>query len=385
MLVSTSSCNWCQWLMTMCLVILTLFTSSIRVVVSIDTVYGVVGGKVSLPCNITAPTSDDAVSLILWYKEDSTTPIYSLDARKGSLDQARHACSDSLVTRSYFSTAGKSAHLEIDTLLEDDAGEYRCRADFRKARTRNFAVFLKVITPPERPTIKDFNDEAVQSIIGPFNEGDKLILSCETSGGKPRPSLTWWREDTLLDDSYDVTANGFIKNVLQVPSLQRHDSMATLTCKAINNNISSPVSASVTVDLNFRPLLVSIETVHKTVPVSAGKPIDLMCKSAGSRPQAVITWWKGSKQLKAKESVSEDGNVTTSILTLQPTAEDAGKYLSCRAENTLIPGSSIEDGFKLQVNCKCILFQIYHLSLSLLPLSCLSSLCLSLLSLFASP
>jgi hypothetical protein len=43
-----------------------------------QTIYGVVGGKASLPCNITAPTPDDAVSLILWYKEDSTTPIYRL-------------------------------------------------------------------------------------------------------------------------------------------------------------------------------------------------------------------------------------------------------------------------------------------------------------------
>lgn len=41
-----------------------------------QTTFGVVGGKASLPCNITPPTPDDAVSLILWYKEESTTPIY---------------------------------------------------------------------------------------------------------------------------------------------------------------------------------------------------------------------------------------------------------------------------------------------------------------------
>lgn len=40
------------------------------------TVFGVTGGKVALPCNITPPSHDDAVSLILWYKDDSTTPIY---------------------------------------------------------------------------------------------------------------------------------------------------------------------------------------------------------------------------------------------------------------------------------------------------------------------
>lgn len=334
-----------------CLVILTVLTFA-SVTLALDTVYGVAGGKVALPCNITAPSSDDAVSLILWYKEDSTTPIYSLDARKGSLDQARHASSDSLATRSYFSTLGKSAHLLIENIVEEDAGEYRCRADFRKARTRNFAVFLKVITPPERPIIRDFNDEPVSSLIGPFNEGDRLTLSCETRGGKPRPSLTWLRESTLLDDTFEVTANGLVKNTLEVPALQRHDLMAVLTCQASNNNISSPVTSSVTVDLNFRPLVVQIESSNKG-PVSADKPVEFNCRSAGSRPPATITWWKGSKALKkAKETISVDGNVTTSTLSLTPSADDAGKYLSCRAENLLIPGSSIEDGFKLEVNCK---------------------------------
>lgn len=42
----------------------------------VSSVIGVTGGKVALPCNITPPTYDDAVSLILWYKDESTTPIY---------------------------------------------------------------------------------------------------------------------------------------------------------------------------------------------------------------------------------------------------------------------------------------------------------------------
>jgi len=174
----------------------------------------------------------------------------SLDARKGNLDQARHASSDTLATRSYFSTLSKTAHLLIENLVEEDSGEYKCRADFRKARTKNFAVYLKVVTPPDKPVIRDtVTDEILTSLIGPFNEGDRLTLSCE-SKGKPRPSLSWWRESALLDDSYDVTPSGGVKNTLEVFALQRHDLMAVLSCQAVNNNISSPVSSSVTVDLN---------------------------------------------------------------------------------------------------------------------------------------
>lgn len=190
--------------------------------------------------------------MILWYKDESTTPIYSLDARKGVLDQARHASSDNLATRSYFSTIQQNAHLLLESLVEEDAGEYRCRADYRKARTRNFVVNLKIITPPDKPVIKDSSNEVLSSLIGPFNEGERLLLACEVDGGKPRPSLTWWRESVLLDDSYEVTATGTTRNELEIQALQRHDLMAVFSCQASNNNISAPVYSQVTVDLNCK-------------------------------------------------------------------------------------------------------------------------------------
>ena len=43
----------------------------------------VVRGKVALPCDITPPAVDDSVALILWYKDDGLTPIFTLDSRKG--------------------------------------------------------------------------------------------------------------------------------------------------------------------------------------------------------------------------------------------------------------------------------------------------------------
>ncbi|GFQ71882.1 ig-like domain-containing protein [Trichonephila clavata] len=45
----------------------------------------VAGGRLSLPCDITSPIVDDEVYLVLWYKDEVATPIYSLDARRGPL------------------------------------------------------------------------------------------------------------------------------------------------------------------------------------------------------------------------------------------------------------------------------------------------------------
>lgn len=49
---------------------------------------------------------------------------------------------------------------------------------------------------------------------------------------------------------------------------------------------------------------------------------------------------------------SNDGNTTTSILSLNVTKEDTGKYLSCRAENKMLQVESIVDGIRLEVHCK---------------------------------
>ncbi|PRD27879.1 UNVERIFIED_CONTAM: hypothetical protein NCL1_34101 [Trichonephila clavipes] len=103
------------------------------------------GGKVSLPCDIISPMIGDEVYLVLWYKGEIATPIYSFDARRGHVGQARHSSSDLLSRRAYFSTTPRPAVLEIFPVGPEDEGEYRCRVDFRKAQTRNYQIAVKVL------------------------------------------------------------------------------------------------------------------------------------------------------------------------------------------------------------------------------------------------
>ncbi|UYV62912.1 hypothetical protein LAZ67_2002436 [Cordylochernes scorpioides] len=108
-------------------------------------VTAVAGTRASLPCDLTPRHTDDRPLLVLWYREDWTTPIYSVDGRRGPITEARHAATDHLAGRAYFNLAPSPALLSVDYLRLEDEGEYRCRVDFRKDRSRNKVVFLNII------------------------------------------------------------------------------------------------------------------------------------------------------------------------------------------------------------------------------------------------
>ncbi|XP_076314727.1 neural cell adhesion molecule 2-like [Tachypleus tridentatus] len=316
--------------------------------------YVLPGRKAELPCNITPEVTDDNLDLVLWYTDKSPSPFYSLDARHGNVHSGRHWKSDDMASRAYFNITGTMARLQLDPVIKEDEGSFLCRVDFRIARTRYLELGLRIIVPPSKPVVKNVAGQIQQSLIGPYNEGDSLRLQCEVIGGNPRPNLTWWRESVLLDDSYEIIDNFIVRNVIEIPVLQRHDLMATFTCLAVNNDVLPPLQSTVAVDMNFRPLEVHI--VGERRPLLAGKPVKIECSTSGSRPPAEVTWWKEDIQLKSVKSlIPANGNSTLSTLTFKPSAEDDGKTLFCSSENRHIPGSAVKASWKLEVIYKPIL------------------------------
>ncbi|KAG5672457.1 hypothetical protein PVAND_002584 [Polypedilum vanderplanki] len=314
-------------------------------------VEAVQGTSARLPCNLTSQIDADRVSLVIWYKEGQSTPIYSFDVRHTEVLEKglHHEGTGNLGGRSHFNTTALPSFV-ITNVKGQDNGLYRCRVDFIKSPTRNIKIQLSVIVPPENLIIQDARGNPLPHyILGPYNEGSSINITCVASGGRPLPIVQWWRDNILLNTTSIQILDKKVRNTLQLHRLERKDLHNSYVCQASNNDVSHPLTSSVTLDLNLRPLTIRLDQDVKYL--STNHTYDLKCEVTGSRPAPMISWWKGSTQLRTtREWTSSDGNLTRSILTYTPTLEDQGKYLSCRAEQTLIPESGIEQGFKLDIH-----------------------------------
>ncbi|KXJ84425.1 hypothetical protein RP20_CCG007247 [Aedes albopictus] len=217
----------------------------VRGTVPITMVSGVLGKQASLPCDIRPLERDDAVYMVLWFKEEDNEPLYNFDIRGRQIAQARLFSSEKYFgKRAFFRATSHPAQLLVDDLKLTDEGVYRCRVDFRNSPTRNVKINFTVVVKP-----------------------------------------------------------------------------------------------------------VAVHIMVKEKFVSADKHYDIECKSSGSRPAATITWHKGGdKIVKSSKNFAETGNQSLSVLSFTPKVDDDGKYLTCRAENTLIPNSGIEDKWRLVVH-----------------------------------
>ncbi|KAF2880735.1 hypothetical protein ILUMI_25435 [Ignelater luminosus] len=320
------------------------------------------GGVANIPCNISLHTSRDKVQTVVWYKGDiirRQTSIYTFDARDKSLENGDHWSDAILGGRGSFRYQDEPPKLVLANVKESDAGIYICRVDYSKSPSQHYKVNLTVIIPPEKLIILDEKGAQINHyVIGPYNEGDLINVTCVAIGGRPQPNVTWWKENTLLDNIIEYHSKRRVKNTLHLHRLQRKDLHTVLTCQATNNNMAIPISSSVTLDMNLRPLWAKLWGKQRVL--SAGKPYELSCEVVGSRPRPVITWWLGGVQMAStRELTGGSNNSTTSFLTYMPSIEDHRKQISCKGAHPFISDCEVEDGWILN---------IYHVPLNNLTL-----------------
>ncbi|XP_011689021.1 PREDICTED: neural cell adhesion molecule 1-B isoform X2 [Wasmannia auropunctata] len=318
--------------------------------VPVRLVWATEGDDVELPCDITPPTPGDSVNMVLWFKDDGGIPLYSLDARNGSLNNAIHwAVSDDLGKRTYFKIGdGHQAKLKITEVTLKDQGDFRCRVDFVDSPTRNFRVNLTLVEQPSKPVIYDAQGREVTGVGGPFLEGYNLVLICQVAGGRPKPSVTWWMDGELLDGVVDTSSIGssskFTENHLFIDQVTRSLWGAKLECRAQSGPMEQPVVREVPLDIYLKPANVKI--VLSEEQIFADRPIAAKCETSGSFPAARIIWRLGEHVIGDPNpyvSTTQKNNKTVSKLELVLSKDDDGKELVCRAENPRFPGGVFEE------------------------------------------
>ncbi|XP_063218435.1 nephrin-like [Bacillus rossius redtenbacheri] len=313
-------------------------------------VEAVLGHSASLPCDIAPSGREDRVYMVLWFREGAGRPLYRFDVRGRPLPEALH-WSDPLAFgfRAYFAAGTRPAALTLDAVQLDDEGAYRCRVDFRNSPTRNFLIRLVVIVPPHHMLVYANSGRPISSdVIGPLSEGAELVLSCEVRGGKPPPTVSWLVNEQLVGGARRQARGGVAVSRLHVGRVGREDLNTSFTCQASNSQLAPPLHKSARLELFLRPL--SARLLQRPAELVAGVQVSLSCEVLGSRPPAVVTWWRDSRKLRRGEVETSGGEGReVSTLTFSPAPEDDGRLLQCRADNPSMAAAGLDDSLALNV------------------------------------
>ncbi|BES90652.1 CD80-like C2-set immunoglobulin domain [Nesidiocoris tenuis] len=251
--------------------------------------------------------------------------------------------------RAYFVTGKRPvAALQLESVSLKDAGNYRCRVDFRNSPTRNFQVKLTVIVPPNKLLVYDNSGRELSDVVGPLTEGSDLVLTCEVRGGEPTPTVSWFINDKLVQGRVETVQNNVVVNKLDISKLLRSHLNTTYKCQASNTKLMTPTEKTVRLEMFLKPT--SVELLTKPIELVADEEYSISCEARGSRPQAELTWLRENRKFKrGKMETWSNESAVSSKVTFSPTPEDDGHVLKCQAINPSIPAAPLEDFLTLNV------------------------------------
>ena len=302
----------------------------------VDPVIGVVGSSTYLSCNMTPPSINDKVYLVLWFKDDNPLPIYSYDARE--FTKKRWSEDKMFGARTTFRDTVSPSQLRIDRLERTDAGKYTCRVDFRNSPTVYSEVMMQIVEKSSKPVVITDDGVEVQGQVGPYLLGQSVILVCMAEGDPP-PSVVWTRDGERWDEDMDPSQSttGQRRNTLVISPLERQHAGNKFRCLAENNHISQPPFTDIVIEMNL-PVL-DIRLVSLPSPLQADKRYEVLCQAVGGYPAPQLSWSMTSshgitRNISSHSSptqLSARGNLSTSMIELTLGMSEHASVLTCTA------------------------------------------------------
>lgn len=98
------------------------------------------------------------------------------------------------------------------------------------------------------------------TVAGPYSEGDIVTLRCDVYGGRPVPTVSWFRDgNPLVAESKNMPLSKHLRSEIVLGPLSRQDLHSKLVCKASNHERATAVEQSVQIDMNCGFALVWIQ------------------------------------------------------------------------------------------------------------------------------
>ncbi|KAK6639002.1 hypothetical protein RUM43_007272 [Polyplax serrata] len=97
--------------------------------------------------------------------------------------------------------------------------------------------------------LNDKSEVVTRPLVGPYFEGDTVTVTCLSHGGNPLPSLTWWVDNSVVDDTDEIVSGDQVKNEMILRDLSREHVGLVYTCQAVNTDALPPLKADVRLDM----------------------------------------------------------------------------------------------------------------------------------------
>uniref|UniRef100_A0A1I8MIJ3 Ig-like domain-containing protein n=1 Tax=Musca domestica TaxID=7370 RepID=A0A1I8MIJ3_MUSDO len=234
--------------------------------------------------------------------------------------------------------------LEIDDVLDTDAGLYKVRA---KNSSGEVSASINLnFSPADEPKEKQIDGFAPTFAKKPSirqeDEGKRLLFEC-TVNADPQPVITWFHNDKTVYESP--------RHKLSVKK-DGHSYFATLELKNVTvedagkykvNGKNDLGESNATISLNFdstndaNGFAPSFIEKPKIVPNDSGTLITMKCRCK-AKPEPTVTWYRGkevvnkSKKIGIKTAPIGEDSYELTLEIKDPGAADGGTY-RCNVKN----------------------------------------------------
>ncbi|XP_074929191.1 cell adhesion molecule 2 isoform X1 [Chelonoidis abingdonii] len=214
--------------------------------------------------------------------------------------------------------------ISVSDVSLSDEGQYTCSLFTMPVKTSK--AFLTVLGVPEKPQISGFTS--------PVMEGERMQLTCKTSGSKPAADIRWFKNDKEIKDVKYLKEEDANRRTFTVSSTldfraDRSDDGAVVSCRVDHESLNStPQIARQVLEIHYTP---SVKIISSSLWPEEGQSIVLTCESKGKPLPEPVLWTKDGGELPDPERMVVNGR-DLRISFLNKT--DNGTY-RCEATNPI--------------------------------------------------